>query len=200
MRQHPVAGLSTTKVCGDIVKPATRAGACAYVELLRGRRSAAGVPAVARATVFLSHAWGNSFEDMIDAAEAHLGAEADTAFVWIDIFTVNQHNETCAQYGCACGSRRQLRPQEWWSGTFKDAIASFGRMLIVMEPWNNPVPLTRAWCLWELLCAVETDTRLDVVLSPRQEAALGCCATGWPSAGAKISPRCRRANAARPRF
>ena len=171
MGQHSIAGFSTSKVCGNVVKPATRSRACAYVELLRGRRNAAGVAAVARATVFLSHAWGNSFEDMIDAAETHLAGEAGTAYVWIDIFTVNQHNQTCSQWGCACGSLRQLPAQEWWSGAFKDAIVSFKRMLIVMEPWNKPAPLTRAWCLWELLCAVEGAAQIDVVLSPREEAA-----------------------------
>ena len=57
------------------------------------------------------------------------------------------------------------------SGAFKEAIEGFGRVVVVMEPWNAPAPLLRAWCLWELLCAVEGGVELEIVLSPAQEAA-----------------------------
>ena len=89
-----------------------------------------------------------------------------------DIFTVNQHNAAgCAGGQCCCGSARPLPPPEWWSGAFKDAIAAFGHVIAVLDPWDAPVPLTRAWCLWELLCSVEGKTRLEVTLSPAQAAA-----------------------------
>ena len=115
-------GKTTGAVCCEVVKPATRERRCAYVELLRGR-SRGGVPAVARATVFLSHAWGNPLEGLVDAAEARLGGEAGTAYVWLDILTVNQHNRTCESSGCACGSPRALPPQSWWSGAISLAPA-----------------------------------------------------------------------------
>ena len=95
-----------------------------------------------------------------------------------DIFTVNQHNAAgCADGKCQCGSTRPLPPPEWWSGAFKTAIASFRHVVAVLDPWDAPVPLTRAWCLWELLCAVEGkttlegNTRLEVTLSPAQATA-----------------------------
>lgn len=92
LAQHAAraAGKSTGAVCLEIVKPATRALRCAYVELLRGELSpdVRRVPAVAPATVFISHAWGNSFESLVAAVEAHLGAEGEDAFVWLDILTV----------------------------------------------------------------------------------------------------------------
>ena len=110
-----VQGKTTGAVCYEVVKPATRERQCAYVELLRGR-SRGGVPAVARATIFLSHAWGNPLESLVVAAEARLGGEAETTYVWLDILTVNQHNATCQKGGCTCGSQRALPPQSWWSG------------------------------------------------------------------------------------
>ena len=70
-----------------------------------------------------------------------------------------------------CGTARPPPPPEWWSGAFKQAIASFGHVVAVLDPWDAPVPLTRAWCLWELLCAVEGNTRLEVTLSPAQATA-----------------------------
>ena len=91
---------------------------------------------------------------------------------------MNQHNAAgCADGKCPCGSTRPLPPPEWWSGAFKTAIASFGHVLAVIDPWDAPVPLTRAWCLWELLCAVEGNTRLEVTLSPAQAAAFATALT-----------------------
>ena len=102
-----------------------------------------------------------------------------------DIFTVNQHNAAnCPGTGpspCPCGSTRPLPPPEWWSGAFKTAIASFGHVVAVLDPWDAPVPLTRAWCLWELLCAVESNTKLEVTLSPAQAVAFAQEAP-WPDA------------------
>jgi len=107
-------GCSTTDVCAKFVKPATRAGACAYLELLRGR-ACDGVPAVGRATVFVSHAWANGAQHLAAAVTATLaGEEAGRGaphYVWYDILSVNQHNATCAQWGCACGSARPLPSQ-----------------------------------------------------------------------------------------
>lgn len=48
----------------------------------------------------------------------------------------------------------------------------------MLEPWRAPLPLRRAWCLWELLCAIESPAvKLDVVLGPkevRKEAKFRC--------------------------
>ena len=91
---------------------------------------------------------------------------------------MNQHNAAgCADGKCPCGSTRPLPPPEWWSGAFKTAIASFGHIVAVLDPWDAPVPLTRVWCLWELLCAVEGNTRLEVTLSPVQAAAFAAALT-----------------------
>ena len=57
---------------------------------------------------------------------------------------------------------------EWWCSTVKEAflagtdvialnadspLPTFS-LLLIMTPWNRPVPLTRAWCLYELLIAI----------------------------------------------
>ena len=42
-------------------------------------------------------------------------------------------------------------PHTWWSTTFRDSIKHIGCVLLVMAPWSNPIPLTRAWCLYEVL-------------------------------------------------
>lgn len=40
----------------------------------------------------------------------------------------------------------------------------------MLDPWDGPRPLTRAWCLWELYVAVHSATPIDVALSPAQAA------------------------------
>lgn len=79
--------MSTGAVCYEIVKPATRAAACAYTTLLWESRKPGGPAPVSTATVFLSHAWSNPFLSLVAAAEAHLlttfGQEdAEEQFVW----------------------------------------------------------------------------------------------------------------------
>ena len=60
----------------------------------------------------------------------------------------------------------------WWSSTFKDALVKFGHTMLVLSPWDAPVPLTRAWCLWEIFCSHEAEgVELEVVLSDRDRAA-----------------------------
>ena len=50
---------------------------------------------------------------------------------------------------------------------FSKAIEDIGHTLLVLCPWD-PVPLTRAWCLWEILCSVESGAEFRVVLPPVQ--------------------------------
>jgi hypothetical protein len=35
---------------------------------------------------------------------------------------------------------------------------------------DNPLPLTRAWCLWELFATIETGSNFDVCLGPAEQA------------------------------
>ena len=78
-----LAGVSTGAVCFGTVKPATRALACAYVDLpeMRLLRDGAGRAAVGPAAVFASHAWNNNFLDFVAAVEASLGVGSGV-FVW----------------------------------------------------------------------------------------------------------------------
>jgi hypothetical protein len=56
-------GKTTTQVCDDIMKDATRATQRSYCEQQRGE------PFIASATVFVSHAWLYEFLDVVAALE-----------------------------------------------------------------------------------------------------------------------------------
>jgi hypothetical protein len=38
-----------------------------------------------------------------------------------------------------------------------------------LAPWQNPVPLTRAWFLWELYCTILTKEKFEIALSKKEE-------------------------------
>ena len=37
------------------------------------------------------------------------------------------------------------KPLSFWMSTFKDSIARIGSLLLVVDAWDNPTPLRRAW-------------------------------------------------------
>jgi hypothetical protein len=75
-----------------------------------------------------------------------------------DIFVGSQHKAPLLDSG-------------WFKDAFAQAITRIGHTLLVLQPWHAPLPLTRSWCLWELLSTVDGGAQLEVVLSPAQSAA-----------------------------
>eukprot|EP00912_Choanoflagellata_sp_UC4_P002090 UC4_evm1s1333 len=77
--------------------------------------------------------------------------KATKPYFWLDIFTVNQFE--APQY-----------PQSFWTDTFKEQVREIGHTLLVLHPWNAPIPLTRAWCGWEMYCTLDTHANMDIRL------------------------------------
>ena len=101
-----------------------------------------------QSTVFVSHAWkynnNRFFSCLVD-----LDSYANEWF-WIDSLTVNQF---AAQRGFI-----------WWSTTFLKCIEAIGKTLLVLAPYSDPVPLTRAWCLFEIYCTHQAGNTFDIAL------------------------------------
>ena len=150
---HRIQPFTTTDVCNRFLKPATSGKGQSYCELLTEQES----PDVGEATVFISHAWKYTFTAVVDALQYHFSNEPDI-FIWFDLFSNNQH-------------KAPNLPFEWWRDTFSNAIGKMGRVVMVLSPWNNPVPFTRAWCLWEIYCAVKSNCIFEVALSPEEHEA-----------------------------
>jgi len=47
-----------------------------------------------------------------------------------------------------------------------DNIGKLKKTLLVLE-WDDPKPLTRAWCLWEMVSTVDTRSEFHVLMSSR---------------------------------
>jgi tetratricopeptide (TPR) repeat protein len=144
-------GLTTGDVtdgeAAGFVLKATQERKCSYCELLEYQGNAD----VGIATVFISHACGQDFLDVVDALENHFKADSDV-FVWFSSFSNNQH-------------LTPNLPFEWFTNTFKSAISDFGHTVMVLAPWNNPIPFTRAWCLFEVYSTVVTTSKFEVAMS-----------------------------------
>ena len=116
---------------------------------------------VSDANIFVSHAWKYQFAELIDAievfSEENMLSSGDQWSYWIDLFVNDQWNAPNLPY-------------EWWSGTFSSAIGEIGHTMLVLSPWDAPIPLTRAWCLWEILCTITNKADFTVQLSRTQHA------------------------------
>ncbi|KAJ3281905.1 Kinesin light chain 3 [Borealophlyctis nickersoniae] len=96
--------------------------------------------AVGRATWFISHAWQYNFLDVVDAVKYH--------------FTTRM-------------SSSAAKPFTFWTGTFTNAISNLGSVLMILYPWNNPITLERAWCIFELYACTNTNSHFAIALPPR---------------------------------
>ena len=76
--------LTTAQVVERVIKPATEAARCSYVDLLRAQRPTddAGHPAVAPATVFVSHAWSYAFGSLLQALLARFAHDTQPVYLW----------------------------------------------------------------------------------------------------------------------
>lgn len=51
---------------------------------------------------------------------------------------------------------------------FLDGVREIGHTCLVLAPWHDPIPLTRAWCLWEILSTMRLHASLTVQMVPRE--------------------------------
>eukprot|EP01048_Picozoa_sp_COSAG05_P006296 COSAG05_NODE_403_length_10204_cov_874.669372_6_plen_233_part_00 len=152
---HRYVNVADPSITADQAPPGTRS----FLQKLAADPQTAhfvGVP-----TVFLSHAWTYKFRNVITAIRNYveaLPARAPQPFFWFDCFSIDEH-------------ATQSLTQGWWSTTFQDAIRDIGATLMVLSPWDNPLPLTRAWCLWELFSTHKVDATFHICLGPEEQRA-----------------------------
>ena len=78
------------------------------------------------------------------------GLPTDTEqFYYLDIFAINQHDVT----------------KEGELDKLGETIVECGTLLLASSPWSAPLPLTRAWCLYELHIAATSKIPIEICLS-----------------------------------
>merc|ERR1719320_467579 len=80
------------------------------------------------------------------------GKTHETFFYFLDYFAVNQHN-----------SGDDLRKM-------RHVIRNSKVTCLILSPWNNPIPLLRSWCIFEIVhTELSPATRLNVAFPPNEK-------------------------------
>ena len=147
---HDCWDYTTRKVCLEIVMKETQSRRCRYVEL------DGCVSEVGPADVFISHAWGATWGNIVGAIAGIL--DPDTR-VWLDLFAVRQWPGNDADLDFTgvvkrCKSFIVVIPS---LSTLRDRDSFFTRrdlaLLLPLED-RNRLPFLRYWCLVEIAEAI----------------------------------------------
>ncbi|OQR92317.1 mbre TPR repeat protein [Achlya hypogyna] len=140
-------GLTTGDVCTTFLLPMTAATKTSLVEQLTG------TTAVQPARWFVSHAWKYLFLDVVESLTSFFATKpADECVVWFDLFCNSQHDTS-------------VKPFSWWTSIFRSSIGAIQNVVMVLLPWDRPIPLTRAWCVFEVFSAVSTNSSFHVAMT-----------------------------------
>ena len=126
--------MTTSQFCQLYVRPFTWCSRGSLTERLVARGDTA--QHVGEATWFITYVWSNAFADTLDAVLLFFEGREDagSAKVWLDVMVTSQH-----------GSTGPSKPSTWWMDAFKSGIARIGGLLLVVDAWDNPTALRRAW-------------------------------------------------------
>lgn len=120
---------------------------------------------VAPATAFISHAYDDEFLGVVDAIAALEKKEGKAqenkegkAFYYFDLLIVNQH------------SQGEVVPFEVLRDEFANSVRAIGRTLLILR-WADPIPLKRAWCVFEVGTTLAVGATIRVLTPPSDVAA-----------------------------
>jgi hypothetical protein len=131
-----MAHLNAEQVMHMVIKPRTsRSRLCLANELLLRDDTR---DHVGEATWFLTHSYGNEFSDTLDAVLLFFENRGDSASakLWFDPFMFANHEAV------AFSNPQRL---SWLLAGFKSTISRIGRLVVVVDNWNSPTALQRAW-------------------------------------------------------
>ena len=123
--------------------------------------SNAGEPFFAPVTTFASHAWQGQFLSFADTMEQHAAEQQQkvqdqekrtpTAAYFVDIFIINQHIPPWLE-------SPPLLPDM----VLKPPIDYCRSSLLVLSPFEAPIPLTRSWCIYEINTTKQLGASLEI--------------------------------------
>jgi len=180
VREYDLKGLSTEEVCNKYVKPATKRGRCSVWEavwLADPESDLLGKP-----TVFVSHAWQYDFLVLMSIlrlycdsvkSQSKRGASTTTYF-FLDVFIMNQHDLSeisieGEQDGNQMTCKEKKVMYDVMLHNLEESIGRSGKVLLALDPWHKPIPLTRCWCLYEAYIARKTGCSLTMCFSEKAE-------------------------------
>ena len=143
-------------ISASVICPRDHKMGSAYVDTLVHSQD------VGRATALLSYSWGYEVAEVSAALSAwaeRSERDATRTYIWICSLCLNQHRIDGGE-----AATPDLAKE------FGDRVVALGRILPMLEPWDDPGYVKRAWCLFELYTAIRLprDVEVDIILSPLQ--------------------------------
>ncbi|OQS05590.1 hypothetical protein THRCLA_20578 [Thraustotheca clavata] len=141
--------LTTRQVNINFLLPLTATSKLSLVDQLT-----ISCPSVQPARWYVSHAWPYMFLDVIESLHLFFSDKpSQEAIVWFDLFCNSQHTNTDFNSLTSIICR---------------AITSIQRVVMVLLPWDRPIPLTRAWCVYEVYMTVNTASEFQVAMTQQE--------------------------------
>jgi len=148
----------------DVIRAAGASTTCprdgrlgaAYVDCISGSRNAGP------ASFMLSYTWGYNIQDIIDTLHDFCktrGLAKSKTYIWICCLCVNQHRVR---------SNPTPLPFHEFRDTLKARVFGIGKVIAMISPWNDPIYIKRAWCIFEMYTAVTENLELEVVMPERE--------------------------------
>ena len=135
---------TTTDISKFVIEPESLGTNKAYLYKFINQRDEQGRLFISYSTIFVSHAWKYFFvAEVVDVMEQYALEHPDVYF-WFDLFTNDQNNVVDKDF-------------DWFCKTFRGSIENIGEVLLVMAPWNDPTPIKRAWCLFEISSTLDME-------------------------------------------
>eukprot|EP00937_MAST-01D_sp_MAST-1D-sp2_P003154 g3154.t1 len=190
---------TAAEVCARHVKPMAAAAGTSLVALLQHvARAASAPPWVGAPTEFISYAWSYPYltlVDIVEQYEAEFPPAAGTAnYYFFDQFSLNQHKFVDDKQKTVTNPHAERPdPQRQEAQEDKDKetkemqrqivdalrtqMLKSGHVLMCLWPWYKPVPLQRAWCLFELWVALDSGIDLTMCFGASDADALRAAIT-----------------------
>ncbi|GBG29630.1 Methyltransferase [Hondaea fermentalgiana] len=120
------------------------------------------------ADFFVSHAWGDKFELLVEALKNPSTSGSDTFSehckkrFWLDIFAVNQHYHADEEVNLRLNQEREADLNNF-SRVIKNSREG---AVLVLAPWDALV-MQRSWCWLEITTALEENKKVLLALTPK---------------------------------
>jgi len=130
-----------------------------YLDCLEGDEN------VGPANIMLSYGWGYTIGEIVDTLSEHCDThylDPKCTYVWICCLCNNQHR--------VAEQRRDgiVVPFDEFRHIFHERMITIGRVMAIMSPWNEPLYLTRVWCIFELYTANAIGCELIITTPPKE--------------------------------
>jgi hypothetical protein len=144
--------MDTSAVCSQLIKPLLKPTPDWTLADVFDQQAAISAKLRCKlANRFVSHAWLYKFMDVMRSLLELAEQSDEDIYFWFDLCCNNQH-------------RASSLPHEWWTTTFASSVGAIGHTVLLYGPWDDPVPLKRSWCLYELHTSIQQECEVVVQL------------------------------------